>query len=372
MGQDAPPVVKVEAVGVQNRTVEEIMSLVAKHPLFVSLSVNPTSNEISVTGSEDTIAQARKLINSLDTPLRQIEVKGAVLDTTDVDSGNYSIDWEFFGREDKDANGVAKIQLKDLVLGYTNPFTGSLLFSMNKSKDKLKIMDESQLTVTEWKKNPLFIGTVIFYPTYYLGVNTTVPLLKPEGIKTGVEMMVVAHAIDETDPVTGKTIQKVAVSMDIEVSEITGSGPQGLPIINSRKTSTNLTVNSGETIICAGLDATVDYSLKGYSGPKFLQHIPLLNRLFRTKRIEGRKKKVVMLLTPTVLPRPLEKKVPEATKVIEERSKELEASKAVVKERKPVLGIPEKPAKDDKVEEEKTPEQGTIPTNENTDKATTE
>jgi pilus assembly protein CpaC len=71
-----------------------------------------------------------------------------------------------------------------------------------------------------------------------------------------------------------------------------------VPGFLSRKTSTDISIRSGETLVISGL---IDQQLsRDVSGLKFLSEIPILGELFKSKTFRDRKSELVIFVTPTV------------------------------------------------------------------------
>jgi type II secretory pathway component GspD/PulD (secretin) len=309
----------IEVVKIKYIKVDELMLLLSKHPLYNSISPNPAGNSISITGTPENIEEVKKLINNIDKEKKQVEIQFAVLDTSGVNLSGLSIEGEV-GLSKKTAtttSGVNIIQFSSMILGWTNTINGRYLLSLfgGQSTDNLKIMAKAKAVATDSIPATVFFGKKTYLSTQILGGGITTLVASPTPVETGVNMMILVNIIEENG------IQKAVVTLTSEVSEVLGTGPQGLPVTNNRKITTTLTVKSGETIICGGMTTKLDYILKGYTGPKFMKYIPILNLFLKEDRIEGRTQEITMLITPTILPRPQEdEKILSTTKVIEERT----------------------------------------------------
>jgi len=72
----------------------------------------------------------------------------------------------------------------------------------------------------------------------------------------------------------------------------------GIPGLISRKTSADVVLASGETLVMSGL--INQEASKDISGLKFLSEIPILGALFRSKTFRDKKSELVIFLTPSV------------------------------------------------------------------------
>ena len=84
-----------------------------------------------------------------------------------------------------------------------------------------------------------------------------------------------------------------------EVSAVDNSvSVGGVPGFLSRKTATDISMKSGETLVMSGL-INQQFS-KDISGIKFLSEIPILGELFKSKTFRDNRSELVIFVTPTV------------------------------------------------------------------------
>ncbi|WP_410497816.1 secretin N-terminal domain-containing protein [Chitinibacter sp. S2-10] len=96
---------------------------------------------------------------------------------------------------------------------------------------------------------------------------------------------------------------EISVKVNLEVSNIVRSitSKTGLIAyqIGTRRAETNMTARDGETQILAGLLSRAETNTG--SGIPFLSTIPLLDRIFGTKKSENSKTEIILLITPRVV-----------------------------------------------------------------------
>lgn len=91
----------------------------------------------------------------------------------------------------------------------------------------------------------------------------------------------------------------IRASVSTEVSAIdTSVSVQGVPGFLTRKTSTEISLRSGETLVISGL--INQQASKDISGLKYLQDIPILGELFKSKTFRDQKSELVIFVSPTV------------------------------------------------------------------------
>jgi pilus assembly protein CpaC len=91
----------------------------------------------------------------------------------------------------------------------------------------------------------------------------------------------------------------VRANVETELSAVDQSvAVNGIPGLITRKTTADVILSSGETLVMSGL-INQEFS-KDTSGLKFLSEIPILGALFRSKTFRDRKSELVIFVTPSV------------------------------------------------------------------------
>ena len=91
----------------------------------------------------------------------------------------------------------------------------------------------------------------------------------------------------------------IRASVSTEVSAIdTSVSVEGVPGFLTRKTATEISMRSGETLVISGL--INQQASKDISGLKYLQDIPILGNLFKSKTFRDQKSELVIFVSPTV------------------------------------------------------------------------
>ena len=91
----------------------------------------------------------------------------------------------------------------------------------------------------------------------------------------------------------------IRASVSTEVSAVDNSvAVDGIPGFLTRKTSADISMRSGETLVISGL--INQQASKDISGLKYLSDIPILGELFKSKTFRDNKSELVIFVTPTV------------------------------------------------------------------------
>jgi len=124
------------------------------------------------------------------------------------------------------------------------------------------------------------------FPIEISNINGTTVEFKKFGIQLSVE-----PTVDEYN--------NVQAHVETELSAVDQSvAVNGIPGLISRKTTADVILASGETLVMSGL--INQESAKDTTGLKFLSEIPILGALFRSKNFRDKKSELVIFVTPTV------------------------------------------------------------------------
>lgn len=147
------------------------------------------------------------------------------------------------------------------------------------------ILAEPQLSTRSGGKSSFLAGGE--FPYSVSNANGVTILFKPYGIRLDIEPKVGRNGVIRAE------IDSDVSSLDTSVS--TASGPALL----SRRTKTEFNVRSGETIVLSGLlQRTTSNDIDKVP---VLGDLPVLGRLFRSKRFQNRETELVVFVTPTVV-----------------------------------------------------------------------
>jgi type II secretory pathway component GspD/PulD (secretin) len=83
------------------------------------------------------------------------------------------------------------------------------------------------------------------------------------------------------------------------VSSVTGSGPEGLPIVSRRTAQSTLRVRDGQTVALGGLRSSEESS--AISRTPILSEIPLIGELFKRRTTQKSETELIILITPRIM-----------------------------------------------------------------------
>jgi pilus assembly protein CpaC len=99
---------------------------------------------------------------------------------------------------------------------------------------------------------------------------------------------------------TADSENRINTMIHAEVSQVLGTGANGIPIIGAKTADTTLQVNNGQTIVIGGLlENNVSRDL--LRKLPWLAEIPVVGMLFRDKQFDQVKREVLFFMTPEVM-----------------------------------------------------------------------
>jgi type II secretory pathway component GspD/PulD (secretin) len=292
---------KVEAVKLNYLKASELIALLSKHPLQKFVSTGGSEYRISITGTANVITELKKLIVSLDTARGQIRTDFVVFDKVTDDTASRNATLEVTrGKANPDGAITWQYNGEDSSLNYLNARNGKTIMSLfgSNSTDQMNILANPTITTLDGEECLINFAKVTYFPG--VATNGNLNFVKPEGIETGIKLQIISRIISVADN-AGQPTSGVMLIINAEIAEISATGPQGLPIVNKRTVRTTVVVRSGETIVCGGEHSKISFKNTTRPGLRFLEQIPLLGNLFRSKRGEERDQETIMLITPTIV-----------------------------------------------------------------------
>ncbi len=161
----------------------------------------------------------------------------------------------------------------------------TLLLDMLLTKNYARLLSEPNLVTFSGKEASFLVGEEIPI-VQQLPQSFTV-----EFKEVGVRMKIKPTADSEN---------RINTTIHAEVSQVIGTGANGIPIIGAKTADTVLQANDGQTIVIGGLlENNVDRDF--LRKMPWLGNIPVMGALFRDKQFEQSKREVLFFMTPEVV-----------------------------------------------------------------------
>ncbi|MEK6531552.1 MAG: type IV pilus secretin PilQ [Deltaproteobacteria bacterium] len=176
-------------------------------------------------------------------------------------------------------------------LGFTigtagqNPLLLDLRLSMGESEKRLKTISRPRITTLDNKEAKIEQGESIPFETSSAsGTSTTF-------VDANLSLTVVPHITPD-----GSVLMKISAKRNAIGSFETGSGQ---PSINKKEAITEVLVRDGETTVIGGI--VISDKSNSEQGIPYLQDIPLIGNIFKSKSVLDSQQELLIFITPTIL-----------------------------------------------------------------------
>jgi general secretion pathway protein D len=281
------------------------------------------NNALLILASAAEYESIESAIRKLDIVPRQVLIEVTIAEVTLKDELKYGLEWYFSsgskvsGKLDTGASGIAQ-----LVPGLSAVFTGKAgdikgVLNALASDSKLKVISSPRVTVTDNQTAKIQVGDKV--PTISQ-TQTVTGTTTTSGIISTVQYIETGVLLSVTPRINAGGL--VGLEINQEVSNATNTTTSGIdsPTIQKRAAESTVTVQSGETLILAGL--IKEDKTRASSGVPLLSEVPLLGGLFGSQSVIDNRTELVILITPHVMETP--KQAAEITQEFRKRMTGLE------------------------------------------------
>ena len=270
------------------------------------LAVDPIRNVIVFQGDAQRWRSIQGVLARLDQPARQVVIEVTVAEVTLTDEFSHGIEWALRNITVDGMSGPLTA-----LAGTTTGTAGLIWKGLSSSgqvsavlnlfaKDsRVSILSTPRLLVKSGETASIDVGTEVPIVTSQAtaadlpsnGNNSSI-LQSIQYRKTGVllEVEAVVHSGQRVDL---KLSQEVSEALPTDTSDISS------PSIFSRKLKTSLSLSDGESTLLGGLISSS--RTDGKTKVPLLGDIPVLGRAFQSRRKEGTRTELLMLITPYVV-----------------------------------------------------------------------
>ncbi|WP_343649556.1 type II secretion system secretin GspD [Stenotrophomonas sp.] len=306
------------------------MNLPQRQEGNISVSLDVEGDTVGVSAVEETNAllvratpqawrSIREVIEKLDVMPLQVHIEAQVAEVSLQGELSYGVNWYFEnavqGQTFPGATGDATLPsaLGRNVWGtFAGAITGSeglgwtflgknaaaVVSALDKVTD-LRLLQTPSIFVRNNAEATLNVGDKVPISTVSVntGVGTDNTYSQVQYIDTGV-ILKVRPRVTRDGTVFMDIVQEVSSAGEV-AANCDPTRTQCNPRISTRKLSTEAAIQSGDTIMLAGL--ITDSGTDGHNGIPGLSRIPVVGALFGSKTRNSRRSEVIVLLTPTIV-----------------------------------------------------------------------
>ncbi|HCJ50600.1 MAG TPA: type II secretion system protein GspD [Gallionella sp.] len=266
-------------------------------PKDVRIIADKNNNALLIVASAGDYDMIESALRKLDVAPRQVLIEVTIAEVTLTGELKYGLDWAI-------TNGPnISGKMNNFGIASALPFSyswtsaaGNIKAVLNAlAKDsKLKVVSSPHITVADNQKASIQVGDQVptISQTESTSTTTTGVIQSVQYLNTGVLLTVTPH-VNAGGLVTMDINQEVSNAASTTTSTINS------PTISKRTAQSTVTVQSGETLIMAGLIS--DQDTHATSGLPLLSRLPLLGGLFGSLDDNHNRTELVILITPRVM-----------------------------------------------------------------------
>ena len=291
--QRVTQVLGADAVGTAQRLLEREVAIVPEQ----------VSNTLLLSASPRYFEQIHQIIEELDQAQSQVLIQVLLAEVTLDSNRDLGFEWSFtknLGNGWNVGTGTdfgIPTQMKNFG-GYSALVTGNnmqFLMRALENDGRVEVLSRPQILTADNKVASINIGQRVPIIT---GSSTT-----PQGGQINTfDYRDVGVNLTVTPRITGEGFVKIdvgATNSSLSSSSVEINDKATVPIINERRASTTVTVQSGQTVVIGGLIGTVD-DVRRKKTP-FLGDIPGVGFFFRSSSKKSERRELLIMLTPQVL-----------------------------------------------------------------------
>jgi len=285
-GNSKEPKLECKVIYIKNISPDKAVETISRAIPNIIAVKNEESNSMVIRGEKDELAEAQKIINTIDKKIPQILIEGKVVEISQNGLEDIGIIW---GKEqgsfkfsiDKNSGGISQA---DNILGTINALIAS---------GKANILANPKITALDGKEAEINIGSRIPYAVP-AGTSSTATQWTVQYIDAGVNLKILPNVASD-----GTIVSTIKPEVS-NISEWRTTTAGEFPVISTRNASVTVRIRDGETLVIGGL--INEFDRENISKIPVLSDVPVFGQLFQRKINERSKSDVIFLITPHLMP----------------------------------------------------------------------
>ena len=235
-------------------------------------------------------------LKKLDAPPRQVLIEVMIAEVTLTNELSWGIEWLFTngsrrsGKLDLGAAGLTQLT-PGLSYALTDS-TGGIKAVLNAlaTDNKVNVLSSPHIMVADNQTAKIQVGDSVPVQGQSTTTNT--------GVVTSVQYLDPGVILSVTPRINSSGLVNLDVTQEFSIPGAVNAALANSPTVSKRSAKTQVTVQSGETMVLGGLIS--EKSTNGSGGLPFLSAIPVLGGLFGTTDRSNSKTELIVLITPKV------------------------------------------------------------------------
>lgn len=270
----------------------------------VRVVADKENNALLILANSAGYERIEAALKKLDTAPRQVLIEVTIAEVTLKDELKYGVEWLFTNGPRKsgflDTDGKAGVG--QLLPGFSYALaladgTG-LKAALNAlaTDNKINILSSPHLMVADNQTAKIQVGDSV--PTQTSATTALATAAITGTVTSTIQYLDTGVMLSVTPRINAGGLVNLDITQEVSTANQTTTSTLNSPTISKRSAKTQVTVQSGETMVLGGLIS--ETGSNGSSGLPFLSSIPILGGLFGTQSRSTTKTELVVLITPRV------------------------------------------------------------------------
>lgn len=274
----------------------------------VGISAVEESNSLLVRASPVQWESIRRAIDRLDSMPLQVHIEAQVVEVKLTGELSYGVSWFFGNQIDAATQGQTNsltnwrnsgTSIRPAPNGANFTFLGpsaqAIITTLDSVSD-LRVLSAPSVLVRNNVEADFSSGTQIPVASTILNNNGNT---NNDNTYSQVQFRQTGVSLKVKPRISSNGMVFMEITQDVSSPSASGPTIGGNISVDNRKLHTEVAVQTGETIVLAGLIKTEQG--KGSSGIPYLSRIPIIGGLFGTQNVTNNREEVLVLITPTVI-----------------------------------------------------------------------
>jgi type IV pilus assembly protein PilQ len=291
-------------LNLKNASAEEVATILTKQNHLTNnsnISIDKQNNGLVVNATTAQLNAIQKLTNTLDLPTKQVLIEGQIVVADDKVINELGLKFNTI-RGGSGGSGGGGFRVSEMTMDFPAAITApghlgiaiaklghSTILNMElaalEQAGRVKIISSPKLIAANNQPAYIESGQEIPYQE------------KTQSGATNTVFKKAVLSLKATPSVL--SANKLTLNLHLNQDKVSDISVNGVPAIQTQQMQTQVTLNSGETVVLGGI---YEYStIENNTSIPGLSAIPLLGNLFRSKHTEVARKELIILVTPRII-----------------------------------------------------------------------
>jgi type IV pilus assembly protein PilQ len=260
-----------------------------------SANVDERTNTLLVSDISSRLTEVEKLVSTLDTVTRQVEITARLVDVDKTVAQQLGVQWTLGNLHSNSEQVSGSVKITELPAASSGQARVGIVRGFGNLDATIQAMERDN--VATLISNPKITTVNNRMAKILVGKEVPLIVLDDSGNAT-TELKKVGISLEVTPNINSD--HRITMDLKPEVSDLSSQATvQGGVVFNTTLADTRVMVADGETAVIGGLIRTADTEFQ--SGIPILRSIPLLGALFRSSDTRRENRELLIFVTPRVV-----------------------------------------------------------------------